>query len=186
MIHAYLAPFVVLALLGEARNAIGVPAAASTPSATRSVPSNSALEAWRRTWGEGWRLAEDSQTGFASMIYGGTAGPSSSTQLDSEVADLAWNHAAETFQMHGIDPASLFLSSPGVQFLPLGLTHRGTDKISVRFDQLVGSLPVVEGTLNVLLDTSGRLLSLQSTASPFIGDMDVTPNKKSSCNVFAF
>jgi len=52
-----------------------------------------------------------------------------------------------------------------VQFLPLGMIG-STDKITVRFRQSRGTIPIAHGAMNVLFDARGRLLSIQTRAIP--------------------
>ncbi len=155
---AFLAPPLIAVQQGEAPQ--------------REIPNASAeLGAWRAAHGQAWRTAIDPQTGFAEMVYGGNAPALFRPRTDSHWISLAREFLAQSARLHGIDAGTLAHDESSVVFLPLAMAHNGTDKMTVGFRQKFGALDVVDGTVNVLMDLEGRLLSIQSTASPFLADV---------------
>jgi len=124
-----------------------------------SLPS--ALESFRAGHGASWRVAVDAETGFAEMLHGGGAELGALVRTEAEARALADAGLALTAALHGVALESLEFER--VAFLPLGLVG-STDKWTVRYAQRLGGLPVEGAKLNVLLDSAGRLLSVQSTA----------------------
>lgn len=99
------------------------------------------------------------------MLFGGNARSPfepSTTEPDAWFT-LARYWAEQTFEMHGVESDQLV--EERFRFMPLGQIN-STDKITVRLAQVVGGVPVEDGAINVLFDTSGRLLSVHSTAAP--------------------
>ncbi|MCP3917651.1 MAG: hypothetical protein GY711_19060 [bacterium] len=133
------------------------------------------LAQWRADHGPSWHVAVDRTTAHLEMLYGGnTAGPFTPTVgADAEWISLARHFVDTTQSMHGI--ANGDLTSPRVVFLPLGLGN-GTDKITVGFAQEIGGVPVENGSMNLLFNTSGRLLSVQSTGAPLLSGAATTPS----------
>jgi len=134
-----------------------------------------ALRDWRAQHGDAWRVAYDPTTGYAEMVFGGRTAPGFRPRpgVDGDWIALARAHVGATIGMHGIDPASL--EDERATFLPLGQAHGGTDKVTVRLRQVAGGVPVVDGAVNVLMDTAGGLRSVHSTATPFLADLGPAP-----------
>jgi hypothetical protein len=138
---------------------------AEETSAPRVAGLDSSLQAWRSEHGPAWTMRTDRGTGHMQMLFGGTT----QARLSPPVGDeqgwiaLAREWVASTVALHGIEghelPQGRFV------YLPLGMA-RGTDKISVSFEQAVGGLPVAGGRVNVLMNTHGQLLSVHSTGAP--------------------
>jgi hypothetical protein len=141
------------------------------PAATGDLQS--ALREFRAAHGPSWRVDVDEGTGFAEFLFGGSAQMSFAPRGDSEWFVLAREALALTTPIHGIEAATLV--EDGVVFLPLGLAGT-TDKVTVAFRQVVGGVPVESGSVNVLFDTTGRLLSVQTRALPFVAELDVVPS----------
>jgi hypothetical protein len=85
---------------------------------------------------------------------------------------LAREFLGETHGIHRIDPSTLVEDE--VTFLPLGALG-SSDKITVRLVQEVAGVPVLGGSVNVLFDTSGRLLSIDLQALPELGAFPTAP-----------
>lgn len=123
--------------------------------------------------GASWRVARDTETGFASMIYGGPAPAFARPQSDSDWVTTAQVHVSTTRGMHGIDEGTLEPDVRPVRFLPLGRMPRGQDKVAVRMRQRAADVPVDDGFVSVLMATDGTLLAVQSTASPFLEELEL-------------
>jgi len=123
------------------------------------------LENWRTDHGDSWRLLTNRSTGTVEMLFGGRALSPFEPDTNEPAAwfTLARYWVEQTYQMHGVESDQLV--EERFRFMPLGRVN-STDKITVRFEQVVNGVPVEDGAVNVLFDTSGRLLSVHSTAAP--------------------
>ncbi|MBL8859936.1 MAG: hypothetical protein JNL28_15620 [Planctomycetes bacterium] len=132
------------------------------------------LEQWNADNGSNWRVATDPQTGFLQMLYGGRADARGTVRadVDADFFVLARTALEETYAMHGIDASTLVPES--TLHLPLGIIG-STDKMTVRFRQIVEGVQVEDGFVNVLFDMQGRLLSVQSVGLPHLSGFDVRP-----------
>ncbi len=131
------------------------------------------LVRWQSKWGQSWRMVFDHETGYARFLYGGSRALDYVPKTDAEFFSAARLVLDETREIHGIDSSSL--EEQSVDFLPLSLAGT-TDKVSVQFAQRVSGVAVVHGYANVLFDTTGRVLSVDSTALPNLPrDFDVRP-----------
>ena len=131
---------------------------------------SSALAAWRSDHGNTWEIILDPETHRASTLFNGRAEGAFHPVGDAEQFQLAREFVRQASAIHGIDERTLVADR--VHLLPLGQVGL-TDKITVRFRQEIGGIPVRGGWVNVLLDTHGGLLSLASEALP--GRVDVNP-----------
>ncbi|MEM6570211.1 MAG: hypothetical protein AAF957_17505 [Planctomycetota bacterium] len=138
----------------------------SGPSAATSSPER-LLEEWRSEHGPNWRMHTNASTGMLEMLYGGSkASPfEPDTNQPEEWFQIARYWLEESYSMHGVEQNELVESR--FRYLPLGQVNT-TDKVTVRFEQVVGDVPVEDGAVNVLFDTRGRLLSIHTTASPAV------------------
>ena len=127
------------------------------------------LSSWRSAHGSSWQARANPQTGSIEMLFGGTARPpfAPDTSVEQDWFDLARFWIGETHAMHGVDDVEL--RHPRFTYLPLAQSNT-TDKIAVRYEQVMGDVPVEQGHLNLLFDTRGWLLSLQTTAAPTVAD----------------
>ena len=146
-------------------------AQSGTPAPT--VTLEEALARWRTSQGPEWRVIADPQTGLAGLLYGGNAVPAFVPHQDADFARLARRAIGDTNELFALDASTL--GAERVQFLPLGQVG-SSDKFTVRLHQSVAGVPVVDGSVNVLFDAQGRLLSLQSTALPRLDGFSVTPS----------
>jgi hypothetical protein len=144
----------------------------SVPSATSSPQDQ--LEAWRCQHGAAWRSHTSSRTGTLELLHGGSAAPSfePDTSVEAHWFRLGREWIVATEGMHGVAQGELV--DARVFFLPLAQSN-STDKMTVRFDQVIDGVPVENGRINVLFDLQGRLLSLHSTAAPVIADPSTRP-----------
>ncbi len=117
--------------------------------------------AWRAEHGPSWQIAVDAETGFAEMIYGGGAHLGSEPRTEEQAQALAAVALETSAALHGVDLTTL--APERVTFLPLGQIGSG-DKWTVRYAQRITGLDVDGARVNVLIDASGRLLSVHSTA----------------------
>lgn len=133
-----------------------------------------AMDAWRAQHGSTWSVVTDAQTGYAEMVYGGSAFPVvSEPRDDADFIALAQQRLAATRELHGLDPSTLVLYR--TVFLPLGQAG-STDKQTVRFQQVVQGVPVQGAFLNLLFSYRGELLSVHSTGLPGAETITTTPN----------
>jgi len=139
--------------------------AQSTGEDSISVPFQvaNALSSWQAEYGASWHVATDEQTGYAQLLYGGSAPAAFEPQSDKDFASLARVAIEQTADLHGIEAATLV--EQRVLHLPLGLID-STDKMTVRFTQGVNGVPVLGAYVNALFDMGGNLLSVQTTAMP--------------------
>ncbi|HJP02144.1 MAG TPA: hypothetical protein QF764_10285 [Planctomycetota bacterium] len=138
--------------------------------ATRLVPSR--FEQWKAEHGPGWQLFRDRTTGFAEFVGGGSAAGAFAPRTDADYRDLAHLFVAETAPMTGVTTATL--TEGRVKLIPLGLIG-STDKMAVLFDQELDGVPVIAGSLSVLLSLDGDLLSVQATAMPELSGVATRP-----------
>ncbi len=127
---------------------------------------------WRALHGENWRLHVALDTGFLEMLAGGKSAPAWTPRDDADFTVLAREALAQTVSMHGLEDSTLQLESS--LHLPLGIIG-SSDKMTVRFRQVVNGVPVENGFANVLFDMSGALLSVQSTGVPLAAGLATSP-----------
>jgi len=128
-----------------------------------------AFDQWNEGHGGHWRMQFEDRTQAASFLYGGSTPGSFVPGTDADYTFLAREFLAQTYPMHRVDPSTLHADS--VVFLPLGLAG-SSDKTTVRFEQQVQGVPVIGGSVNVLFDTQGRLLSIDVQALPDLAGFD--------------
>jgi hypothetical protein len=163
-----------LCLLAAASVPCVVSARSAGAAASPETPAHLAqpLEAWRALHGPTWQIVDDPGTGFAQMLYGGNAAPSFEPRDDAQFIDLAISAVTQTRALLGVDASSLVPER--ALFLPLGQIG-SSDKVTVRLHQAIGGVPVVGGYVNVLFDTHGKLLSVQTSGLPGLSSFDVRP-----------
>jgi hypothetical protein len=137
---------------------------------SQSVPG--ALADWRKEHGSNWSVNMDTGTGKADFLYGGSVEASFEPVSDADWFTLARGALAQAQALHGIEPATLVEYS--TLFQPLGMIG-SSDKQTVKFQQMVGGVPVDGGFVNVLFSARGDLLSIQTRGLPGIAGLDVTP-----------
>lgn len=138
-----------------------------------ALPSHGELLAqWRAKHGDNWRLHVSSETGWLEMLSGGHTQAAFRPVDDLEFVQLAQAALRETEAWHGMDASTLRLER--ALHLPLGMTG-STDKMTVRFRQVVNGVPVEFGWANVLLDMKGGVLSIQTTGAPRVAGLNTTP-----------
>src|SRR5262245_11578634 len=123
----------------------------------------SELESWRAQNGVSWQVIHDDQTGWGRFLYGGSAAAAFAPRGDADWKALAERALQSTKAIHGMEQSSLALEQ--IMFLPLG-NAGSTDKMTVNYRQQVGGVPVLGGSVNLLFDLSGRLLSVDTTGMP--------------------
>ena len=129
---------------------------------------------WSTTNGPSWHLFIDEETGYAQFIGGGSAAPAFAPRLNADADFVSLAHIALAGTEHLTGVESVTLVRERVKLVPLGLIG-STDKVAVLFEQEVGGLPVFDGSLSVLFDLRGNLLSVQSTAMPQVTGVATTP-----------
>jgi hypothetical protein len=149
-----------------------VAALLSSPAAAQATlePLDSAFARWSVEHGPNWRMDVDEGTGAVEFLYGGNVPPPFVARDDEQWFALARHALAEAARLHRIEPQTLV--EDRALFLPLGMVGT-SDKMTVRFRQQVGGVPVDFGSVNVLFDAAGRLLSIQTHALPSIASFPV-------------
>ena len=166
----------VALVLGATTSSLAI-ARSPQESTGRPVPDPAqALRRWQAEHGESWHLATDRETGFANMVFGGKVVSPVLPRTDADWIGVARLFLAESQALHGIQGGDLVAGEGAVRYLPLSLMENGTDKMTVAFRQQLGSIAVVDGTVNVLMDINGSLLSVQTTASPFLEGLSAQPS----------
>ncbi|MEL6430799.1 MAG: hypothetical protein AAFR54_16560, partial [Planctomycetota bacterium] len=119
-------------------------------------------------------MRTDFRTGAVEMLWGGNApAPFPLDTSDAELwYELARGWIERSRDVHGVEVADLF--DPEFMYLPLAQMNT-TDKITVSFQQRIDGIPVENGTVNVLFDTRGRLLSISVKGAPKLEDRGVEP-----------
>lgn len=159
---------------------LAAPAAAFTqsPAPGGQAPASSSpevqLAAWEALHGDGWHMRTNPATGTLELLHGFHAQSpfEPDTNRPEDWFTLARHWIAETYGMHGVEDDQL--AEPRFRYLPLAQGNT-TDKITVRFEQVIEGVPVEDGALNVLFDTQGRLLSVHCTAAPAVEDPGARP-----------
>lgn len=135
-------------------------------------PLGELITDWRAQHGADWRLHVALDTGYLELLAGGRAEPQWTPRDDADFATLARQVLAQTVAMHGLQDSTLELVR--TLHLPLGIIG-STDKMTVRFRQVVNGVPVENGYANVLFDMRGTLLSVQVTGAPLVGGFPTSP-----------
>jgi hypothetical protein len=151
------------------------PAGARSPLPITAAGPQAQLTEWRARYGPAWSTHLAERTGKLELLFGGSAPPSfqPDTSVDADWFRSSREWIVATEAMHGVSAGDLV--DERVFFLPLAQGNT-TDKITVRLEQWVDGVPVEDGCVNVLFALDGRLLSLQTTAAPFIDDRDARPS----------
>ncbi|MCY3002702.1 MAG: hypothetical protein NTV21_12945 [Planctomycetota bacterium] len=139
--------------------------------AQQAPSTQDALTQWRAEYGSNWQVDLDEGTGRAEFLFGGKAPAVLEPVVEADWFTLARQALANAQNLHGIEQSTLVEAS--TQFLPLGLVG-STDKLTVKFQQAVGGVPVEGGFVNVLFSSRGELLSIQTRALPGIAGLDTT------------
>jgi hypothetical protein len=144
-----------------------------TPTVSTSSP-DVLLSNWQADHGDSWHMATNRMTGTLELLYGGNAQSpfEPNTNLPSDWYALGRHWINQTKAMHMVEGAELV--EERFRYLPLGQGNT-TDKVTVRFNQEVGGVRVEDGAINVLFSTSGRLLSIHTTAAPEVLDPGARP-----------
>ena len=146
-----------LALIGVMTLLGGSFVHAQSPEDVQSRAWLQALEDWRSEHGDLW-LAQGSDRGHrVSFLYGGRVAAELPVVDEDGVVAAARHFLVQTQGLHRVEPDSLRRDK--VRFLPLGMTG-SSDKWTVRFTQEYGGYPVRRASVNVLLDATGALLSV--------------------------
>lgn len=140
---------------------------------TASAPIGQAIDVWRAQHGEGWRVDLDEGTGAVEFLYGANIEPPFTPRTDEDWFALARWALAESLELHAIESETLV--EDRALYLPLGMVG-SSDKVTVRLLQRVSGVPVEYGSVNVLFDARGRLLSIQTHALPNVASLDVSPS----------
>lgn len=130
------------------------------------------LDGWRAVHGEQWQQHERITTGFTELLYGGSAEAPMTPVTEADWFTLGRYWVDASRPMHGTPGGQLV--NERVHFLPLAQGNT-TDKFTVRLRQEVRGVRVEDGFVNILMTTTGDLLSVQSMALPFLADIHTSP-----------
>jgi hypothetical protein len=132
---------------------------------TAPTPVDDAFARWTAEHGSSWRIDVDEGTGAVEFLWGGSSEAQFVPADDEQWFQLARAALAQAYDLHQIDLSTLV--DDRALFLPLGMVGT-SDKMTLRFRQEVAGVPVELGSVNVLFDAAGRLLSIQTHALPGI------------------
>ncbi len=131
------------------------------------------LDSWRSAHGATWQMKFDEKVGYARFLFSGSAPAVFTPKSDADFFSLGRYWLEQTKSLHGVDTSDLVEDE--VVFLPLSLAGT-TDKMTVQFRQEKNGVPVLDGFANVLFDTHGVLLSVDTTGARQIGALSTTPS----------
>ena len=121
-----------------------------------------ALTEWRLAHGSSWRVNSIPEAPFAEMLYGGRLQSAVRPLSDADWFALSRQRIAEARSILGVDVDSCV--DGRVLLLPLGWIG-STDKFAVSFEQALEGIKVEGAALDLLYDSSGGLLSIQSSCA---------------------
>jgi hypothetical protein len=147
----------------------------SISAAAQALPQqdpSAALDAWRSRFGARWTAHVDPLSGRADLVYGGIAAWPGIPRTDEEWVARAQVAVDASRGLHGVDVATLVAER--VNLLPLGTIGSG-DKWSVEMQQEVGGIRVHGGTVSLLFDARGGMISLQNHALSNLDELELEP-----------
>jgi hypothetical protein len=131
-----------------------------------------ALVQWRGdVAGPTWEVVLDEETVMGRTLFNGRAAARIRPGPDETWFDAARSFLQQAHGILGVDGGSA-LTNVRVMTLPLGMPG-GTDKVSVRFAQVIQGVPVRRGFVSALFDKTGNLLCLDSDGLPHLAEFDV-------------
>ena len=153
--------------------------AAPAFSSTSTAPSTNlaqSLGTYQAAHGPAWSVRTAPGSSDVELVHGGTALPRGAAPR-FDAADEEWTlhaHAllVDAAALLGVDVGTL--TPTRTLHLPLGTIGSG-DKWTVAFQQTLGGVPVERGTVNLLLDARGRLLSIENHALADAGGVELEP-----------
>ena len=160
----------LLLVAGAFVPAIGAQGASGFPSDSPDLQS--ALEVWQDAHGGAWNITTEPANDYVRFLHGGSADPSFEAESDADYFELARTFLSEARGLMGVDVETLV--EDRVLLLPLGQAN-STDKVTVRFRQMVDGVPVRGGWINALFHVGGELLSLDNVGLPDLAGFDVQP-----------
>ncbi len=138
----------------------------------QSAQVASQLESWRADHGTSWQVRGAYESTYARMLFGGSTEAVFAPVTDTDFVDLARSYVDQTGSMFAVDNSVLEMDE--VTLLPLGAVG-STDKMTVRFQQHVNGVPVEYGSVNVLMNMAGGLLSVDARSIPNVAVQDTVP-----------
>ena len=118
--------------------------------------------------GPGWRVSWDLGRGVPASIHGGSRGVDLSLGHERAARDVI----DELSGALGFGAADLVLD----RVKPLNLSRIGSsDKVVVRFEQVVDGVPTHQGGVHVLFSADGQVLSVTSNALPHVRQTTLWP-----------
>jgi hypothetical protein len=147
----------------------------SSPAHAQASTANlsSQFAAWTAANGEEWRLRPEPGTGYARMLFGGSARlDAAPAETDSDYLTRARAFVALSQGLLGSDLDTLVDDS--VVRLPLANVGT-TNKVAAILRQEVAGVPVEDGWIHALLTEEGDLLALDNQTLPGLSGFDVHP-----------
>ncbi|MFT5288498.1 MAG: hypothetical protein ACI8QS_000373 [Planctomycetota bacterium] len=138
----------------------------------QSAQVDSQLESWRADNGASWQVRGAYESTYARMLFGGSTEAVFAPVTETDFVDLARSYVDQTGSMFAVDNSVLEMDE--VLLLPLGSVG-STDKMTVRFQQHVNGVPVEYGSVNVLMNMAGGLLSIDARSIPNVAAQDTVP-----------
>jgi hypothetical protein len=129
-----------------------------------------ALMEWRLAHGASWQVNSSPDAPFAEMLYGGSLQSAVRPLSDADWFTLSRQRVAEARSILGVEVDGCV--DGRVLLLPLGWIG-STDKFAVSFEQAHDGIKVEGASLDLLFDSTGALLSIQSSCA--VGALSSAP-----------
>lgn len=137
-----------------------------------------ALDNWRNVYGANWQIVFNQTTGRVRMLFGGGLAGYPVPTTDQQYFDLGRVFVEKAYWLLAVEDQTLV--NDRVVILPLGMVGT-SDKVSVRYRQVVNGVESRGASVNVLLDlANATLLSIDTTALIGVRLMDVTASVTAS------
>ncbi|MFO0984432.1 MAG: PepSY domain-containing protein, partial [Planctomycetota bacterium] len=120
-------------------------------------------DAFRARFGNRLRLNVSTETGYVQDVLGTAIDLGYRPRSDEDFAELGRSFIDQSADLFGVSGAEL--SAGEVQHHQLSKIG-STDKVSVEYGQLAGSMSVKDASVCILFDLDGRILSVQNQTVP--------------------
>lgn len=153
--------------------------ATQQPATTAETPvPHTTADAFLAQHGFQWRVVGDPVTGEPRFIYGDRIATGANPQDDGSLESIARLLVDTNPELFGMAAHDLELI--GVHHLKLAAIG-SSDKVAVEFRQVVGGVPVFNGTVTILFEQSGgAVLAIDIGSVSFAADVDLTPAASSA------
>lgn len=130
------------------------------------------LNGWKAQHGSEWHVRTAEDSGYARILFGGTAQGTMSPKGEADFFTLARTKVTELAPMFGVTSNQLI--NDEVLLIPMA-AFGSTDKITVRMSQAINGVPVEGGSVNVLFTPSGDMLSYDAQVTRVPANFDTVP-----------